>query len=96
MMVLVTYDVNTETPAGKKRLRSVAKICQNHGQRVQYSVFECLLDPAQLTSFKHRLEKTIDMNVDSLRFYNLGVNWHRRVEHMGAKSTYDPEGFLEV
>ena len=96
MMVLVTYDVNTETPEGKKRLRTVAKVCQNHGQRVQNSVFECLLDPAQLADLKHKLEKIVDLDHDSLRFYNLGANWHHRVDHIGAKPTYDPEGFLEV
>lgn len=94
MMVLVTYDVNTETPEGKKRLRKVAKECENIGQRVQYSVFECLVDPAQYEIFKHKLEKLIDKESDSLRFYRLGANWRGRVEHIGAKKSYDPEGFL--
>ena len=95
-MVLITYDVNTETPEGKKRLRLVAKECENIGQRVQKSVFECLLDPAQFVALKHRLEKIIDKEHDSLRYYRLGSNWHRRVEHVGAKPTYDPEGFLHI
>ena len=96
MMVLVTYDVRTETPGGKRRLRRVAKICQDHGQRVQYSVFECLVDPAQWTLMKQRLTDEIDPEQDSLRFYFLGANWKRRVEHIGAKPAYDPEGPLIV
>lgn len=96
MMIVVSYDVNTETPEGKQRLRKVAKECQNLGQRVQNSVFECLVDPAQFANLKHRLEKIIDKDRDSLRFYQLGANWHRRIEHIGAKITYDPEGFLQV
>lgn len=95
-MIVVSYDVNTETPEGKQRLRKVAKECQNLGQRVQNSVFECLVDPAQFANLKHRLEKIIDKDRDSLRFYQLGANWHRRIEHIGAKITYDPEGFLQV
>jgi CRISPR-associated protein Cas2 len=96
MMVVVTYDVNTETPEGRRRLRKVANECENLGQRVQNSVFECLVDPAQYTNLKYCLEKIIDKNRDSLRFYHLGANWKRRVEHIGAKTTYDPEGFLQV
>jgi CRISPR-associated protein Cas2 len=96
MMVLVTYDVNTETLEGKRRLRNVAKTCKNYGQRVQNSVFECLVDPAQWTNLKHELEDIIDSNKDSLRYYFLGANWKRRVEHVGAKPTYDPEGVLMV
>ena len=94
MMVLITYDVNTETPAGQKRLRQVAKTCQNHGQRVQNSVFECLIDAAQYQALKHRLSEIIDPETDSLRFYNLGNNWRRRVEHIGAKPGVDLEGPL--
>lgn len=94
MMVLVTYDVNTETPEGRKRLRKVAKHCVNYGQRVQNSVFECLLPPAQFVDFKRRLEKLIDPKKDSVRYYQLGKNWKSRVEHIGAKTTYDPEGLL--
>lgn len=96
MLVLITYDVNVTTDAGKRRLRQVAKQCVNHGQRVQNSVFECLLDPAQFAELKHRLEKIIDQETDSLRYYFLGKNWKNRVEHFGAKAGYDPEGILMV
>jgi CRISPR-associated protein Cas2 len=96
MMVLVTYDVNTETLEGKRRLRNVAKKCKNYGQRVQNSVFECLVDPAQWAIFKQELFDIIENDKDSLRFYFLGANWKRRVEHAGAKPTYDPEGVLVV
>ncbi len=95
-MVLVTYDVNTETEEGRKRLRRVAKVCENVGQRVQNSVFECLVDPAQWTDMRQRLVKEVNLDVDSLRFYFLGSNWKRRVEHIGAKPAYDPEGPLIV
>lgn len=94
MMVLVTYDVNTESEGGKRRLRHVAKICQNFGQRVQNSVFECLVDPAQWTDLRHKLEQVVDKEKDSLRYYFLGANWKRRVEHYGAKEAYDPEGLI--
>lgn len=94
MMVLVTYDVNTESDDGVKRLRKVAKVCVNYGQRVQNSVFECLLDPAEFAKLKHSLLGMIDMEKDSLRFYYLGKNWKNRVEHYGAKGGYDPEGLL--
>jgi CRISPR-associated protein Cas2 len=96
MMVLVAYDVNTETPAGQRRLRQVAKLCENRGQRVQNSVFECLLEPAQWVQLKHGLLDIADPEKDSLRFYYLGKNWHKRVEHFGAKTGYDPEGPLLV
>jgi len=96
MMVLVTYDVSTTTEAGKKRLRRVAKQCVNYGQRVQNSVFECLLDPAQFVTLKNKLEEIIDEEQDSLRYYFLGSNWKKRVEHVGAKRTFDPEGTLIV
>lgn len=96
MMVLVTYDVSTETAEGRKRLRTVAKICENHGQRVQNSVFECLVDPAQWTSLRQRLLNEIDQSKDSLRAYFLGSNWQRRVEHVGSKKAYDPEGPLVI
>ena len=94
MMVVITYDVNTETPAGQKRLRKVAKQCQNYGQRVQNSVFVCLIDAAQLQQLKYRLTEIIDPETDSLRFYNLGNNWRSRVEHIGAKPSIDLEGPL--
>jgi len=96
MMVLITYDVNVTTEAGKSRLRKVAKQCVNHGQRVQNSVFECLVEPAQFAELKHRLEKIIDPETDSLRYYFLGKSWKNRVEHFGAKAGYDPEGILMV
>jgi CRISPR-associated protein Cas2 len=94
MMVLVAYDVNTKTQKGQNRLRQVAKLCENRGQRVQNSVFECLVDPAQWVELKRRLIDTIDPMKDSLRFYYLGKNWKRRFEHVGAKPSYDPEGPL--
>jgi len=95
-MVLVAYDVNTETAEGRTRLRRVAKLCENRGQRVQNSVFECLVEPAQWTELKAKLEATVEPTLDSLRFYYLGSNWKRRVEHFGAKESYDPEGPLIV
>ncbi|AGL03417.1 CRISPR-associated endoribonuclease Cas2 [Desulfoscipio gibsoniae DSM 7213] len=95
-MVLVTYDVSTTTEAGKKRLRHVAKQCVNYGQRVQNSVFECLLDPAQFAALKNKLEGIINKDEDSLRYYFLGSNWKRRVEHVGARQTFDPEGTIIV
>jgi CRISPR-associated protein Cas2 len=94
MMVLITYDVSTTTLAGQKRLRHVSKQCVNYGQRVQNSVFECVLDPAQFAELKNRLVKIIDPEKDSLRFYFLGANWKPKVEHIGAKQGYDPEGVL--
>jgi CRISPR-associated protein Cas2 len=90
MMVLVSYDV-AEDEGGKKRLRRVAKICQGYGRRVQFSVFECLLDPAQWAILKARLLETVEKEFDSLRFYYLGANWRRRVEHFGAKAVADPD-----
>ncbi len=95
-MVLITYDVNTETPEGRRRLRQVAKTCVDYGQRVQKSVFECLVDPVQFAQLRKKLERIIDPNTDSLRYYYLGSNWKRRVEHVGAKAAYDPEGVLMV
>lgn len=94
MMVLITYDVNTEDKNGQSRLRKVAKKCVNSGQRVQNSVFECLLEPAQFVKLRQELEAIIDKDKDSLRYYFLGSNWKRRVEHVGAKETYDPEGTM--
>ncbi|MDZ4740522.1 MAG: CRISPR-associated endonuclease Cas2 [Alphaproteobacteria bacterium] len=89
MLVLVSYDVSTESPGGKRRLRRVARACKDFGQRVQYSVFECEVDPAQWTELKNRLLNEIDVKTDSLRFYYLGSNWRRRVEHAGAKAAID-------
>lgn len=94
MYVLVTYDVANGDVGGPRRLRRVAKICTQYGQRVQYSVFECLVDPGQYESMKHELARIIDEGRDSLRFYNLGKNWKNRVEHIGAKDSYDPEDLL--
>lgn len=96
MLVLVTYDVNVQTPEGRKRLRRVAKVCESRGQRVQNSVFECLVDPAMWARFRRRLEDEIKPAEDSLRYYFLGKNWRRRVEHVGAKPAYDPEGPLII
>ena len=96
MMVLVTYDVNTETGAGRRRLRRVARVCVNWGQRVQKSVFECSVDPAQFTKLKASLLDEIDAAVDSLRFYYLGANWRNRVEQVGARASIDPDGPLIV
>lgn len=96
MMVLITYDVKTEDTDGQRRLRHVAKTCKNYGQRVQYSVFECLVDPAQFTQLRQRLIEIINEEQDSLRFYFLGANWKKRVEHIGAKQSYDPAGTLIV
>lgn len=94
MMVLITYDVNTETNAGKKRLHKVAKQCENYGQRVQHSVFECVMDAAKFREVQHALEGIINKEKDSLRFYNLGNNYHNKVEHIGAKASFDLEGNL--
>jgi CRISPR-associated protein Cas2 len=94
MMVIVAYDVNTESEDGRKRLRRVAKVCTNYGQRVQNSVFECLVDAAQWTKMRAQLVREINDARDSLRFYFLGNNWKGRVEHVGAKPSYDPEGPL--
>ncbi len=96
MYVLVTYDVSTADAAGKKRLRRIAKICENFGQRVQNSVFELLVDPAQWAECKAQLESTYSPTTDSLRYYYLGNNWHRRVEHTGAKPSLDMEGPLII
>ena len=94
MLVVVAYDVNTESAAGKRRLRRVARTCENLGQRVQNSVFECWVDPAQWVQFRTRLIAEIAEERDSLRFYFLGDNWRGRIEHIGAKPSYDPEGPL--
>jgi len=91
MLVLITYDVNTQDAQGSKRLRKVAKACVNYGQRVQNSVFECLLSPAELCIVKNKLLDIMDDQKDSLRVYNLGNNYKTRIEHYGAKQTYSPE-----
>lgn len=94
MLMLVTYDVNTQDPAGRRRLRRVAKACRDLGQRVQNSVFECEVDPAQWTVLRARLLEEVDLEKDSLRFYRLGADGKRRIEHVGAKPTTDLEGPL--
>lgn len=96
MLVLITYDVATASPNGPKRLRRAAKACLDYGQRVQHSVFECEVDPAQWASLKARLEDIIDPKQDSLRYYYLGKNWKRRVEHCGAKPATDHQGPLII
>lgn len=96
MFVLVSYDVATQDGSGARRLRRVSKACQDYGQRVQYSVFECIVDPAQWAVLRQRLIDVIDPTEDSLRFYFLGSNWKRRVEHVGAKKSIDQEGPLIV
>lgn len=96
MQVLITYDVETVTPAGKKRLRQVAKVCLDYGQRVQNSVFELNIYPADMIEIKSKLEKIIDPKKDSIRIYNLGKNWERRVESLGRDDTYNPEKDLLI
>ena len=96
MLVLVTYDVNTVGEGGKRRLRRVAKACRDYGQRVQFSVFEIEVDPAQWTKLKARLEAIIKPEIDSLRYYYLGANWQRRIEHVGAKPATDLGGTLII
>lgn len=96
MLVLITYDVNTQTDEGKARLRKVAKQCVNYGQRVQNSVFECVLDAAKMREVKEKLLRIIDMEKDSLRFYYLGNNYKNKVEHIGAKESYNVEGPLII
>lgn len=91
MFILVTYDINTTTKGGRKRLRDVAKICQNYGQRVQNSVFECKVDEGQFRLIKHQLDKIINHEKDSLRFYRLGKNYEKTVEKMGLDETYNIE-----
>lgn len=94
MQILLTYDVETVTPQGRKRLRQVAKVCTDYGQRVQNSVFELNVDPATLATIKSKLHGIIDPEKDSIRIYNLGKNWERRVETMGLDESYNPESDL--
>lgn len=96
MLVLITYDVSTQDAAGKSRLRKVAKECVNYGQRVQNSVFECILDSSQLLLLKNRLVSLINEKEDSLRFYYLGNKYQTKVEHFGIKTSYDAEGTLMI
>lgn len=94
MLLLITYDVDTTSAAGRKRLRKVAKVCVNYGQRVQNSVFECSADAATAKMIKAKLMALINPAQDSLRFYNLGDRYQSRIEHVGVKPGYDPEGLL--
>ena len=96
MLLLVTYDVNTEDASGRRRLRKVAKECVNYGQRVQNSVFECNLDAAQLALFRHKLEALADPKRDSLRIYNLGNKYSEKIYHFGVKPSYDAEDVLMI
>jgi len=96
MFVLVSYDVKTSESGGARRLRRVAKVCKDYGQRVQYSVFECIVEPAQWIKMRQKLIDEIEKGSDSLRFYFLGSNWKHKVEHIGAKKTMDQEGPLIV
>ncbi len=96
MLVLITYDVNTEDAKGRTRLRKVAKACVNHGQRVQNSVFECILDTGQCKLLKAELLELIDEDKDSLRFYYLGKNYSSKIEHYGTKKTFEQEGILMI
>lgn len=94
MLVLITYDVSTTSPTGQSRLRKVSKICQNYGQRVQNSVFECVVDATQFAALKIKLTEVINTAEDSLRFYQLGNNYKNKVEHVGVKESIDLEGPL--
>ena len=96
MLVIVCYDVSTIEANGRRRLRRVAKACKDYGQRVQFSIFECEVDPARWTVLRQRLIDEINSDQDSLRFYFLGSNWRRRIEHIGAKKSYDPGGPLII
>ena len=96
MKVLITYDVNTEDSGGRKRLRQITKQCVNYGQRVQNSVFECLVDAAQCKQLQHKLLAIMDEEKDSLRFYYLGNKYETRIEHFGSKAGYAPEGALII
>ncbi|WEG12323.1 CRISPR-associated endonuclease Cas2 [Pullulanibacillus sp. KACC 23026] len=96
MLVVITYDVSTIDPGGKKRLRQVSKLCQDYGLRVQNSVFECVVDSTQLRQLKYKLLEIINKETDSLRFYRLGDNYKTKVEHIGNKETFDLEGYLFI
>lgn len=94
MMVIISYDVSTSDPTGKKRLRKIARECQNHAQRVQNSVFEADLDYSTFLKLKDRLVNIMDKDKDSIRFYYLGNKWERKIEHIGVKESYNPEGVI--
>jgi CRISPR-associated protein Cas2 len=94
VLVVISYDVSTTSSGGSKRLRSISRACQDYGQRVQFSIFECQVDPAQWAELKSRLLNLFNPEVDSLRFYYLGREWEKRIEHVGAKQGYNPKGTL--
>jgi CRISPR-associated protein Cas2 len=96
MYVIIGYDVNTMTAEGRKRLRKVSKACQNYGQRVQNSLFECCIDYGTFLKLKAELEEIIDKETDSLRYYYLGNKWEKKVEHVGAKPSYNPQDILII
>ncbi len=96
MMVIISYDVSTSDPSGKKRLRKIAKECQNHAQRVQNSVFEADLDYSTFLKLKDRLVNIMDKDKDSIRFYYLGNKWEQKIEHIGVKESYNPEGVIII
>ena len=91
MLVIIAYDVETSTNQGRIRLRKVAKLCVNYGQRVQNSVFECSVDPAQLVEITHQLQKIIDNDLDNIRIYHMGKNWERKIETLGKSESYNPD-----
>jgi CRISPR-associated protein Cas2 len=94
MLVLITYDVNTTEKQGRKRLSQIAKLCVKYGQRVQNSVFECLLEPFQYKELQNKLMHIMNTDKDSIRFYNLGTKYDTKIEHYGTKASYEPEGPL--
>lgn len=96
MMVLITYDVDTISETGQKRLRKVAKVCQDYGQRVQNSVFECRLTESQFILLKNKIENIIDNELDTIRFYFLGNNWNRRIETLGKNLAIDLDNGLII
>ena len=96
MLVLITYDVSTTDKAGARRLTKIAKVCVDYGQRVQNSVFECILEPAALVKLKTKIESLMDPKCDSIRYYYLGSNWQNKIEHIGAKQSYNPEGTIII
>lgn len=96
MLILISYDINTTESGGARRLRNVSKACLDYGQRVQFSVFECEVDPTQWVFLKDKLLKIVDLQKDSIRFYMLGSNWKRKIEHYGAKEPVDLHGSLVI
>ena len=96
MMILITYDIATESESGQQRLRNVSKVCKNYGQRVQNSVFECLITPSQLVELRALIKEIINEDQDSVRIYKLSNDWKNQVEHYGSKRPYDPDGTLII